>query len=213
MNTNETRAQVFSRLKHLNIPTKLTSNLQYSNIGYTIAGEAAANVAGVPYERLVRDKIFRPLGLTHTGFSPLKMGQLPNHAMPFCADSFKKAQEGQFHEGPLDNFIGIVAPAGDAYSNVYDLVKWGNTIMQLGEFEGRQVLNKESVKEQLKAHSVIDEERAFSDLGPAYNYGFGWFMDTYKGQAMYFHGKEVKMAQRKREQLRHKFNFVGSRHD
>ncbi|KAF9955264.1 hypothetical protein BGZ70_010296 [Mortierella alpina] len=187
-NTTETRAQVFKRLKHLGIPTKLSSELQYSNIGYVIAGEAAANVAGIPYEDLARIKIFRPLGLTHTGFSPIEMGKRPNHAMPFYADSLKDAQEGKFHEGYLDTFVEFDSAAGDAYSNVYDLLKWGRTIMKFGEMDGKQVLNKDAVQEQLKAHTVVRTEKTIPELAPASNYGFGWFMDSYKGQAMYFHG-------------------------
>ncbi|KAG0198054.1 hypothetical protein BGX28_008473 [Mortierella sp. GBA30] len=187
-NTTETRAQVFKRLKHLHVPTKLTSNLQYSNIGYAIAGEAAANVAGIPYESLVRNKIFRPLGLAHTGFSHVEMGKRPNHAMPFYADSLKNAQEGKFHEGYLDNLNRLDAAAGDIYSNVYDLLRWGSTIMKFGELDGKQVLNKEAIEEQLKAHTISRSVKTFPELAPATNYGFGWFIDSYKGQTVYFHG-------------------------
>ncbi|KAF9204891.1 hypothetical protein BGZ59_000807 [Podila verticillata] len=187
-NTTETRAHVYRRLKHLHIPTKLSSDLQYSNIGYSIAGEAAANVAGIPYERLVRNKIFRPLGLTHTGFSPIDMGKRPNHAMPFYADSLEDAQAGKFHEGYLDNLIELNAAAGDIYSNVYDLLRWGNTIMKFGELDGKQVLNKEAIEEQLKAHTIYRSVKTLPELAPAANYGFGWFMDSYKGQTVYYHG-------------------------
>jgi CubicO group peptidase (beta-lactamase class C family) len=177
----------------------LTPHQQYSNIAFAIAGEAAANVAGVPYEQLVRDKIFRPLGLAHTGFSQIEMSKRPNHAMPFYADSLKDAQEGRFHEGYLDNFDEMSAAAGDVYSNVYDLVKWGSTIMHLGELEGHQVLNRESVKEQLKAHTIARQERSFPEFAPSKNYGFGWSIDSYRGQAMYWHSKFQRDEQRERE--------------
>ncbi|KAG0052179.1 hypothetical protein BGZ83_002907 [Gryganskiella cystojenkinii] len=184
--TAKTRAQAFKGLKHLNIPTKLSSNVQYSNIGYAIAGEAAANVAGIPYRRLVLNKVFRPLGLNHTGFLN-EMGEHPDHAMPFYADSLKDAQEGRFHEGVLENFE-VTAAAGDIYSNVYDLLRWGNTIMKFGELNGKQVLNKEAIEEQLKAHTIDRSVKTMPELGPASNYGFGWFMDSYKGQTVYYHG-------------------------
>ncbi|KAG0071535.1 hypothetical protein BGZ93_002317 [Podila epicladia] len=184
--TSKPRAQVFKSLKHLNIPTKLSSDLQYSNIGYAIAAEAAANVAGIPYERLVLDKIFRPLGLTHTGFLR-EMGKHSNYAMPFYADSLKDAQEGRFHEGVLEPTFGVVAAAADIYSNVYDLLSWGNTIMKFGELNGKQVLNKEAVQEQLRAHTIDRSVKTMPELGPAANYGFGWFMDSYKGQTVYYH--------------------------
>ncbi|KAG0321009.1 hypothetical protein BG000_003380 [Podila horticola] len=190
--TTETRAQVFRRLKHLKLSDKLSSKLQYSNVGYSIAGEAAANVAGLPYEHLVRNKIFRPLGLTHTEFSQIEMGKRPNHGRPFYADSLKDAQAGKFHEGDLNNSTKLFSAAGDIYSNTYDLLKWGRTIMKYGELDGKQVLNKEAVQEQLTAHTIFRSRRKTPEFSPAVTYGLGWFMDSYKGQAMYYHGGNVE---------------------
>ncbi|KAF9582927.1 hypothetical protein BGW38_010570, partial [Lunasporangiospora selenospora] len=178
--------RVFKGLKHLELPTKLSSNLQYSNIGYAIAAEAAANVGGLPFERLIHDKVFQPLGLTHTGFLP-EMGNHSNYVMPFYADSLKDAQEGRFHEGALETKLEVTAASGDVFSNVYDLLRWGNTIMKFGELDGKQVLNKEAVEEQLTAHTIDRSVRSMPELGPAANYGFGWFMDSYKGQTVYYH--------------------------
>ncbi|KAG0368021.1 hypothetical protein BGZ54_002831 [Gamsiella multidivaricata] len=190
-NDTGTRNDVFKRLKHMELTSRLGTKVQYSNIGYTIAGEAAANVAGIPYEKLVETKVFRPLGLSNTGFSPIEMGKRPNHGMPYYADSFKDAQQGRFHEGYLDDSIALLAPAGDIYSNVLDLVIWGRTIMHYGELDGKQILNKESVTEQLSAHTIFRSKRSSPEFAPSSAYGLGWAMDSYKGQAMYHHGGNV----------------------
>ncbi|KAK3833175.1 MAG: beta-lactamase/transpeptidase-like protein [Linnemannia gamsii] len=187
-NSTATRSEIFKRLKHMKLTPKLGTEVQYSNIGYTIAGEAAANVAGIPYEKLVEAKVFRPLGLSSTGFSPVEMGKRPNHGMPHYADSFQDAQQGRFHEGYLDESIKLTAPAGDVYSNVLDLVTWGRTIMHHGELDGEQVLNKESVIEQLRARTIDRSERRSPEFAPSGTYGMGWSIDSYKGQAMYYHG-------------------------
>ncbi|KAI1317590.1 hypothetical protein EDD11_008160 [Mortierella claussenii] len=185
------RSDVFKRLKHMKLTSKLGTEVQYSNMGYTIAGEAAANVAGMPYEELVKAKVFRPLGLSNTGFSPIEMGKRPNHGMPHYADSFKDAQQGHFHEGYLDDSIALLAPAGDIYSNVLDLVIWGRTIMHYGERDGKQIFHKESVAEQLRAHTIDRSKRSSPEFAPSSTYGLGWFMDSYKGQAAYYHGGNV----------------------
>ncbi|KAF9900324.1 hypothetical protein EC991_007479 [Linnemannia zychae] len=191
LNTTATRGDIFKRLKHMKLSAKLGTQVQYSNIGYTIAGEAAANVAGIPYEKLVESKVFGPLGLSNTGFSPIEMGKRPNHGMPHYADSFQDAQQGRFHEGGLDDTLDLLAPAGDIYSNVLDLVIWGRTIMQHGVLNGKQVLNKESVIEQLSAHTIDRAKKSTPDFAPSSTYGLGWFMDSYKGQAIYYHGGNV----------------------
>lgn len=42
----------------------------YSNIGYMIAGMMAEQTAGRPYEELMQERIFTPLGMTSAGFGP-----------------------------------------------------------------------------------------------------------------------------------------------
>ncbi|GJJ72505.1 hypothetical protein EMPS_04863 [Entomortierella parvispora] len=189
--STETNAEVYSHLKYLNLPDKLRTNMQYSNIGYAIAGSAAENVAKVPYKDLVRNKIFGPLGMTNSGFSPIEMSKRPNHSRPHYADSLKDAQDGKFHEGEFDNFFEVVAAAGEVYSNVYDILKWGSTIMNYGKLDGKQVLDKDAVEEQLAAHTIARDRRVRKEFGLVANYGFGWGIDSYKGQAMFEHSGAV----------------------
>jgi CubicO group peptidase (beta-lactamase class C family) len=44
--------------------------LRYSNIGYTIAGAVVEHVTGRSWEDLMRDRLFKPLGITTGGFGP-----------------------------------------------------------------------------------------------------------------------------------------------
>lgn len=43
---------------------------QYSNLGYVVAGLMAARATGKPWEQLMREEIFDPLGLKSAGFGP-----------------------------------------------------------------------------------------------------------------------------------------------
>lgn len=114
---------------------------------YAVAGEAAANVAGTTYEQLVHDKILTPLGLSNTGFSQKAMKESENHASPYHADSFSKAQAGEFRTGEYDEIYMAFAPAGNLHSNVLDLLKWGKVVLDGGKVEGgKQMLSKESLE-------------------------------------------------------------------
>lgn len=47
------------------------TSTEYSNVGYIIAGAMVERVCGgPPWEDLVRDRLFRPLGIEHAGFGP-----------------------------------------------------------------------------------------------------------------------------------------------
>ncbi|KAG0364170.1 beta-lactamase/transpeptidase-like protein [Gamsiella multidivaricata] len=186
--TTESRRDLIKRLKHVEMTSKLGSKTQYNNIMYAVAGEAAANVAGIPYEKLVETKILEPLGLTNTGFSPMEMKKRsPNHAMPFSAESLRDARKGLYVMDSLDEVYMACAPAGDMYSNALDLVRWGKIVMSSGKIDGDQVLNKEALRETLTAHTITASLRGSSDFGRVVAYGMGWALDSFKGQTYYTH--------------------------
>ncbi|KAG0233449.1 beta-lactamase/transpeptidase-like protein [Mortierella sp. GBAus27b] len=181
------RKDLIKRLRHVEMNSKLSSKFNYSNTMYAVAGEAAANVMGVSYEDVVREKVINPLGLANTGFSQVEMKERSNHAVGFSAASFEDAQAGTFKAEGLDETYMACAPAAAMYSNVLDLVKWGRTVMKLGQLDGKQVLNRKSVEETLTAHTIVPGPRRMPELALVSTYGLGWGLDSFKGHAFYHH--------------------------
>lgn len=197
-NTKASRRDMVKRLRYVDdIPRKLPTTANYNNVMYAVAGEAAAHVAGTSYENLVNDKVIQPLGLERTGFSPMAMKRLhpDNYALPHESLSYEAAEKGEFEVLPLDEIYMSYAPAGDAYSNVLDLAKWGKTVMDLGVLDGKQVLNGTSIEETLNAHTVLYGGRRGAEYGAALNYGMGWMLDSYKGHVFYRHSKFLFVVQ------------------
>ncbi|KAF9945856.1 hypothetical protein BGZ72_000915 [Mortierella alpina] len=178
---------LINQLKHLDMPSKISSTVNYSNIAYTVAGEAAANVAGMSYKDLITTKIFDPLGLKSAGLSGADMVKQPNYAMPYTAACFEEAKKGIYEEGCVNEFPVSDAPSGDIFMDVVDLAKWGQVILKLGELNGKQVFNKDSILETVTPHNIMRRPRLWSDLSPVKGYGYGWIVDSYKGQANFRH--------------------------
>lgn len=177
------------QLRHLDLPSsKLSPTINYNNIIYAVAGEAAANVAGMSYRELIRVKLFEPLGFKNAGLSQLEMAKQPDFAMPYDAATFEDAKNGIHEEGYIDEIPMADAPAGDIYMNVVDLAKWGRVILKEGELDGKQVLNKESIQETLKPHNIVYLPQRRHDFGPTMGYGLGWMLDSYKGRTIIQHG-------------------------
>ena len=104
--------------KYLYAPGKQFS---YSNIGYAILGAALSRAAGQPYVEYVRQKIFIPLGMTHSGFE----------ATPSIRKTLAKGYEvdqGQIDsETPQrenDEGRGYKVPNGAIYTTVGDLARF-----------------------------------------------------------------------------------------
>ncbi|KAF9947601.1 hypothetical protein BGZ70_002604 [Mortierella alpina] len=186
--SKESRLDIIKRMKNVKAPSKLGSKADYMNSMYAVAGEAAARVAGSSYEDIVREKVIRPLGLTHTGFSVKEMkSRSNNHAMPLFAETLKDAQKGVFITEPQDEVYATMAPGVDIYSNVLDLVKYGRVILKGGELDGQQVLNMASIQQTLTPQSIMEIPRRGPEFPPMLTYGLGWFQDSYKGHASYHH--------------------------
>ncbi|KAF9933299.1 hypothetical protein FBU30_005883 [Linnemannia zychae] len=189
--TKESRIELIKHMKGIEQPSKLTSNLNYNNTMYAVAGEAGARVAGVSYEEFVKTKVFQPLGLSHTGFSQIAMQNFSDYALPYMAESWEDAKKAKFVRGELNEVYLSDAPAGDIHSNVIDLAKWGSVVMKSGEVDGKQVLNKESVEETLRGRTFANGKRRIKELAPVQAYGLGWAIDAYKGYAQYNHNLVV----------------------
>jgi CubicO group peptidase (beta-lactamase class C family) len=87
----------------------------YSNLGYGLLGEVLARVTSRPWRQLVADVLLGPLGLTQTSYLPRP------HAQPgWSVDHFTGVRTLE----PLAS-TGAMAPAGQLWSTVGDLVTWG----------------------------------------------------------------------------------------
>lgn len=188
---NETRRDLIKRIRHVPVNPKLGSITNYHNVMYSVAGEAAANVAGVSFEQLVRNKIFRPLGFSSMGFTMGDMSKNPNYALPYRAASYEDAVAGRFIELPLDGGAEKTSAAGDMYSTVLDLARWGQVVMKGGVQDGKQVLRKEGIEATLSAHTIFDITVGDPDFARSSTYGMGWVLNSYKGNNLYEHGKKA----------------------
>jgi CubicO group peptidase (beta-lactamase class C family) len=106
---------LLARQKSLNFPPG--TEYLYSNSGYFLLAQIVKRVTGVSLRVFADERIFRPLGMTHTHFH-----DDPGHVMPNRAMSYESDGRGGYRISYLQNFDKI--GAGGLYSTVEDLAKW-----------------------------------------------------------------------------------------
>ncbi len=106
---------LLARQKSLNFPPG--TEYLYSNSGYFLLGQIVKRVTGTSLRVFADERIFRPLGMTHTHFH-----DDPGHVMPNRAMSYEPDGHGGYRISYLQNFDKI--GAGGLYSTVEDLAKW-----------------------------------------------------------------------------------------
>jgi len=98
------------------------SKFSYSNSGYSVLGAIIEKVTGKSYEAVLTERIFKPLGMTNSGYdnhSPLVQKR---------ASGYQKTPDGFVNAAYLD--MSIPYAAGSIYSTVEDLFKWDQSLQE-----------------------------------------------------------------------------------
>lgn len=134
----------------------------YSNPGVAIAGHAAETVTGKPYEELMQELLFAPLGITTAGFgapgSPEEIDQPRGHG----------GDGKPIAPGPDADNPPAIAPAGTAHMSLAD---WGRYVsLHLRGAKGDVTVGEITLRAETfrKLHAPYE--------GPGESYALGWLV-------------------------------------
>ena len=96
------------------------SKFAYNNSGYFLLGAIIEKVTGHPYEKVLKEKIFDPLGMKNSGYD--RHGTLITKR----ATGYQKTPAGYVNANYLD--MSIPYAAGSLYSTVEDLYLWDQAL-------------------------------------------------------------------------------------
>ncbi len=77
-----TRTDILNALPYLKPTDSFRSRYRYDNILYVVAGELAAAATGLPFETLLQQEVFAPLGLTRCTVGDFTVRDMANVAQP-----------------------------------------------------------------------------------------------------------------------------------
>jgi CubicO group peptidase (beta-lactamase class C family) len=100
--------------------TERGTGFVYPNNGYVVAGALCELKTGKPWETLVREEVFQPLGLTSAGFGPPPAGNPQGHRKAFLGGRSIPAGHQQGADNPP-----ALGPAGRVHLTLGDLLKFG----------------------------------------------------------------------------------------
>jgi CubicO group peptidase (beta-lactamase class C family) len=160
--------------------TKFTpgSKWDYSNSGYVVLGLVVGKVSGKSFPDFLHERIFVPLGMTHTLAYVRGGPQVPNRAFGHSLEAGKWKQTDQ---SPTSATLGD----GGIYSSLRDLAKWDRALRE------HTLLSVREMQAALTPVKPPNGAPTEPDGAPA-DYGFGWFLNPYKGhQRMWHYGETM----------------------
>jgi D-alanyl-D-alanine carboxypeptidase len=142
----------------------------YSNTGYFLLSMIVERVEGQPLGRVLKSRIFDPVGMTQTRLAD------PEAIIEHRAAGYWVNKSGELiNRRPTETSSTL--GAGGILSSVYDLMKWDEVLF------GEELLSADS-KAQMW-------ERTRLPNGDLTRYGFGWFLNPYNGLQRQYHSGQV----------------------
>jgi CubicO group peptidase (beta-lactamase class C family) len=143
---------------------------QYSNTGYTIAGQIVEKVTGKPYMAFVRERMFAPLAMTSATEDDTKP------LSPRDARGYMRYALGPLHPAPKEGSGWLYAMGGLAMT-AEDLARW-----DVGQIR-RELMKPESYAQQFTEVKLND--------GKGSGYGLGVDVKDLRGHREIEHGGEI----------------------
>ena len=180
------RAQLLERLRFLKQEGSFRSHFLYNNLMVMTAGEAAAAVAGRPWEELLRQRLFTPLGMRESLTSSRELTPASDVAAPHM--QFDGALVAVPHVDASN-----IGPAGSVYSNAVDMAQYLRLQIGHGVYRGTRLVSDASVAQMRTVTTPIGTWQATvpdSDVTVA-GYGLCWLIESFRGHRLIRHNGSI----------------------
>jgi CubicO group peptidase (beta-lactamase class C family) len=183
--SNASRDEIIRRLRYIKPDTSFRSKFGYQNMMYLTAGQIIPAVTGKSWDDFVKERIFKPLGMTTSNTSVTAFREADNVATPHhkIEDKMRPIKYRN-----IDN----IGPAGSINSNVVEMAQWLRLQLNEGTREkGKErLISSGAVQEMHTPQTVIRLEGAMAKINPETHlaaYGLGWMIEDYRGKKLLEH--------------------------
>ncbi|MEV5574694.1 serine hydrolase domain-containing protein [Spirillospora sp. NPDC052269] len=150
------------------------ATMSYCNAGFTLAGRVLEKVTGVQWDRLMAERLYGPLGLTHTA-------TLPEDVLRH------RAAAGHMGDPPAVAphwmLMRSAGPAGLICSTPRDVLTFARLHLDDGlASDGTRLLSADSAQAMRTSQVALPDTRVLGDA-----WGLGWILMGWQGHRLYGH--------------------------
>ena len=160
---------------------------QYNNFMFLLQGMISEKLTGKSWEKNIQEKIFTPLGMSSSNISIKELEKNADASLGYSLYKDSSIKKMEYYN------INAMGPAGSINSSVNEMAKWVMMWINGGKINGKEFFPAAYLKEAMSSQMIIgaalpDKEKA--DIHFA-NYGFGWFLASYRGHYRVEHGGNI----------------------
>lgn len=189
--TTYSTEEVARRLRYVPLATSFRSAYAYDNILYAVAGLVIEKVTGQSWAANVRERLFKPAGMTEARPNCMELRAGDNVATGHAKFDFKDLR-------PVPNLAwDNNSAAGGIYANVTDLSRWMMAQLAGGKLPpgadgAERRLFKEARRDEMWAVvtplPIRAPHAALAEAKPNFSgYGLGWGSQDYRGKRVVTH--------------------------
>ncbi len=150
---------------------------EYSNSGYCVLAKVVEKASGLGFADFLRRRVFVPLKMQDTLAYEYGKNQVKARAYGYTQDAGTWLETDQ---SPTSATLGD----GGVYSSLDDLRKWDDALRR------HTLLSEAAMRPALTPVVLPRDFRSSSEGGGPVKYGFGWFLDPYRGRTRMWHSSE-----------------------
>ncbi|MBC7863325.1 MAG: serine hydrolase [Bacteroidia bacterium] len=177
---NMTRKQLIENMRNVTPSYGFREKFGYCNVAFLTAGEIIPAVCDTSWDDFLKYRFFEPLKMTRTSTSFSKIEADENACLPYTM------YEGKLYRLARAN-VDNLGPAASINSCVKDLSNWLIAQVNLGKFEGNNVIPAEALLRTRESNTIIRSRGDEANKNYFETYGLGWFMKDYHGSKVIWH--------------------------
>lgn len=184
--SSTSRDSLLYAIRYFEPSAELRQIWQYNNFMFLAQGVLAQKIYGKSWEALIKEKIFEPLQMKNSNLSITDLEKMNDRSFGYREkkDSVKKMKYAN---------IDAMGPAGSINSSPKEMAHWVITWINGGKFNDKEVIPASHVQQAMGAQMVISSATPTKENPDVHfaNYGFGWFMASYRSHYRVEHGGNI----------------------
>lgn len=178
------RRQLWEGLRYLQPNADLRETYQYNNLMFVAAGYMAGELSGRPWEQLLQERVFAPLGMTGSSSSLQGLRDSAEPALGYVEGEDEKIVKTDYAN------LDAIAPAGAINSTLADMSRYLRMHVADGSLDGRQWFDASLLREMRQPWISDTSPSLYPEFG-GMQYGMGLFLGSYRGNQYVYHGGNI----------------------
>ncbi len=183
----DSRDSMLQRIQYQEPTAPLRQRWQYNNFMFLAQGVVAEKLTGKSWEQNIKEQIFKPLGMAASNVSIPELKKATEASIGYTVYKDSIIKKLDYYD------INAMSPAGSINSSVNEMAKWVMCWINGGKVNGKELFPANYMKEAISSQMIAGALLPTRERNDVFfsNYGFGWFLASYRGHYRVEHGGNI----------------------